>query len=184
MYQRRRQTIERFEKPTIGFGNNPKKFVIQRAYVLSTKHEARHATVPTQVCVVAVSLFAQCCDKRWGFRPHIPRVCLPSCFVDEHDDPAFCAFSSAALRRLPWQLRAALVEHDLDDAGEADWDPGFTEREDGADVLEATGSDIGASIGYGLALLIIPFVFLSFLLSSASALSFSLFSFLCCRPCV
>ena len=30
---------------------------------------------------------------------------------------------AAALRRLPWQLRAALVEHELDDAGVSEFYP-------------------------------------------------------------
>ena len=61
---------------------------------------------------------------------------------------------AAALRRLPQQLRAALVEHELDDAGVLELYPrkplGVLGSHDACTttVLAATGGGTGAAIGY------------------------------------
>ena len=60
---------------------------------------------------------------------------------------------AAALRRLPHQLRAALVEHELDDAGVLEFYPrkplGVLGLQDACTtVLAATGGSTGAGIGY------------------------------------
>ena len=61
---------------------------------------------------------------------------------------------AAALGRLPQQLRAALVEHELDDAGVPEFYPrkplGVLGLQDACTttVLAATGGGTGAGIGY------------------------------------
>ena len=65
---------------------------------------------------------------------------------------------AAALRRLPQQLRAALVEHELDDAGVLEFYPrkplGVLGLQDACTttVLAATSGGTGAGIGYDVVL--------------------------------
>ena len=94
-------------------------------------------------------------------RPHIPCVCLQPSFVTMMtSSPSSSSPQSiqdigfaAALRRLPQQLRAALVEHELGDAGVLEFYPRkplgvLLQDACTTTVLAATGGGTGAGIGY------------------------------------
>ena len=85
---------------------------------------------------------------------------------------------AAALRRLPQQLRAALVEHELDDAGVLEFYPrkplGVLGLQDACTtpVLAATGGGTGAGIGYD----VVPTLVLLFVIYCLLFIPYGFFS--------
>ena len=119
-------------------------------------------------------------------RPHIPCVCLPPSFVTMMTSSPSSSFPqgiqdigfAAALRRLPQQLRAALVEHELHDAGFLEFYPRkplvVLGLQDACTttVLAATGGDNGAGIGYD----VVPTLVLLFVISCLLLIPYDFFS--------
>ena len=138
------------------------------------QHEARHASVPTRLCCSRLT-FRSVLTKEGrvfgpaflvhSYRPTTLTVMSTrpsSHFPQASQDIGF----AVALRRLPWQSLAALVEHEPDDAGILECYPrkpiGILglQSEKTAAVLDSTRGGTGASFGYGLVPM--PVLFLIF----------------------